>query len=187
MWRSDTHTHTHTHTHMRREEQISTERERKVRLRYSQWLIWMTARRDEGLERETFTQAFSPTIVKCNQIPVRLDGVSSWWAGMWLLRAPRADWWDQERGGMYWLLGQWEQNGRRGSPWPVLTPLSSHVLCLRPEKRGGNREKGEERRWRGRGLLSADSRRQNVSRLQKGEAQFVCSPGLRRRDRSQGN
>lgn len=42
----------------------------------------------------------------------------------------------------------------------MLTPLSSHVLCLRPGKRGGNRGEGggkKERgewKWREVGLLS---------------------------------
>lgn len=81
---------------------------------------------------------------------------------------------DQEQGGMYWLSGQWEQNCWRGSLWPVLTPLSSHVLCLRPGKRGGNGEKegleGEKDEGvevKGGGCPQCDSRRQNVSRSQR--------------------
>lgn len=65
----------------------------------------------------------------------------------------------------------------------MLTPLSSQVLCLRPGKRGGNREKEgleEERKEerdeeekerglevKGGGSPQPDSRRQNVSRLQR--------------------
>lgn len=58
----------------------------------------------------------------------------------------------------------------------MLTPLSSHLLRLRPGKRGGNREKegledGEKEREgvkvKGGGSPQPDSRRQNVSRSQR--------------------
>ena len=73
--------------------------EGKRRETRAQWLIWTTRRRDEGLERERNIHTdFSPTTVQSNQTPARLDSGSSWWAGMWIPRAQRADWWRPRTG-----------------------------------------------------------------------------------------
>lgn len=88
---------------------------------------------------------------------------------------------------MHRLPGQWERRPR-GSPWPALTPLSSHVplsqargkeglIGRRRDWRRKKEERGGPRRWREVGLLSVTAGGR-MCPDPRGEACFVCVPTL---------
>lgn len=140
------------------------------------WTIWVE-KRVKGWEKHSH-RPFPLCINLCNQSPVRLDSRSSWWAGMWTLGAQRADWWRARAGRNVSTPPASGNNRGRGSPWPVLTPLSSHVPCLQPKKRGvmgrwrdrrSVRRKGGGERWAEVGVRWVslpDSRRHTVETSQ---------------------
>lgn len=140
-------------------------------------------KRDEGWEKHSH-RPVSCSINLCNQSPVRLDSRSSWWAGMWTQRAQRIDWWRLRVGRNVSTPLPSGNNRGRGSPWPVLTPLSSHIPCLQPEKRGvigrrrdrrSVRRKGgmELRGWGGSLRLTAGG---GLWRHPSGDASYAAQP-----------